>query len=89
MVKNTGMEYSDGQVEEYITDSGNRIFMMAKDITGGQMEMNIGETTRMACDGEREYSKRAEYFIEKNTKKESASAVVKHSEILQSLSRNR
>jgi hypothetical protein len=72
MVTNMGMEYTGGQVEEYITDSGNRIIMMAKDITGGQMEMNIGETTRITRNREREYSKRVEYFIETNTKKTSA-----------------
>ena len=41
------MEYTDGLMEEYITDSGNRIIMMGKDISGGQMEMNIGERSRM------------------------------------------
>ena len=42
------MEYTDGLMEEYITESGNRIRKMGKDITGGQMEMNNGESTRMA-----------------------------------------
>jgi hypothetical protein len=82
------MEYTDGLMEEYITDSGNRIIKMAKDITGGQMEMNIGESTRITCDGEREYSKRVEYFTETNTKKASARAGVKYSDLIKSLSRN-
>jgi hypothetical protein len=43
MITSTGMEYTDGQVEMYITESGNRVIMMAKDIRGGQMELNIGE----------------------------------------------
>jgi hypothetical protein len=85
----TGMEYSDGLMEGYITENTNRIIKMAKDITGGQMVKNIGESGRMACDGEKESHKRREYYTEKNTKKTSASAVVKYSEILQSLSRNR
>jgi hypothetical protein len=34
---------------------------MGKDITGGQMERNIGESTRITCNGEKEYSKRREY----------------------------
>jgi hypothetical protein len=54
MIRDTGMEYTDGQVEMYITDSGNRIIKMAKDISGGQMAMNIGESTRITCNGERE-----------------------------------
>ena len=66
------MEYTDGLMEQYITDSGNRITKMGKDITGGQMEMNIGESTRKACDGEKESNKRREYFTETNTKKASA-----------------
>jgi hypothetical protein len=45
---------------------------MAKDITGGQMEMNIGESGRMTKNKEIEYSKRVEYFTETNTKKTSA-----------------
>jgi hypothetical protein len=83
MVTITGMEYTDGLMEQYITDSGNRISMMAKDTRGGQMAMNIGESTRMTCDGERESNKRREYFTETNTKKTSASAGVKYREILQ------
>jgi hypothetical protein len=88
MITSTGMEYTDIQVEMYITDSGNRIRKMAKDITGGQMVKNIGETTRMAYYGEREYSKRVEYYTEKNTKKASARAGVKYSDLIKSLSRN-
>jgi hypothetical protein len=61
---------------------------MGKDITGGQMEMNIGETTRMACNGERESNKRREYSTETNTKKVSARAGVKYSDLIKSLSRN-
>ena len=47
MASNTGMEYSDGVMDQYITESGNRIIKMVKDITGGQMAMNIAETGRM------------------------------------------
>jgi hypothetical protein len=75
MVSNTGMEYTDGLMEEYITERGNRIRKMAKDITGGQMEMNIGESTRMACNGERESNKSREYYTEKNTKKAISSSL--------------
>ncbi len=47
MIRDTGMEYKDGQVEKYITEIGNRIIKMVKDIAGGQMEMNIGENSRI------------------------------------------
>jgi hypothetical protein len=36
-VTDTGMEYSDGQMERYIMDNGNRIIEMAMDITEMQM----------------------------------------------------
>jgi hypothetical protein len=72
MMTGTGMEYTDGLMEEYITDSGNRIIMMAKDISGGQMEMNIGESSRMTRNGERQSHKRREYYTMSNTKKISA-----------------
>jgi hypothetical protein len=67
----TGMEYTDGLMEQYIMENGNRIIKMAKDISGGQMEMNIGESTRMTCYGERESNNRTEYYTETNTKKTS------------------
>jgi hypothetical protein len=82
-MSDTGMEYTDGLMEEYITENVNRIRKMDKDITGGQMEMNIGESKRMTCYGERESNKRTDYFTETNTKKASASAEVKYHEIFQ------
>jgi hypothetical protein len=88
MMTITGMEYTDGQVEMYITENGNRVTKMAKDIRGGQMEMNIGDSTRIISDGERESHKRREYYTEKNTKKASARAGVKYSDLIKSLSRN-
>jgi hypothetical protein len=66
------MEYTDGLMEQYITESSNRIRKMAKDIRGGQMAMNIGESTRMTRDGERESQKKREYYTETNTKKANA-----------------
>jgi hypothetical protein len=39
------MEYTESQLEDmFITESGNRITVMGKDIRGGQMGMNIGES---------------------------------------------
>jgi hypothetical protein len=42
------MEYTDGLMEEYITEKVNRINMMGKDIKGGPLDKNIGESGRMA-----------------------------------------
>jgi hypothetical protein len=47
MISHTGMEYSDGQVDQYITENTNRVIKMDKDITGGQMAMNTAETGRI------------------------------------------
>ncbi len=50
MISNTVMEYTDVLMEkQYITENGNRVMKMVKDITGGQvMAMNIGDTGRRA-----------------------------------------
>ena len=64
MISSTGMEYTYGQVEMYITENTNRVIKMVKDIGGGQMERNIGESSRMTRDGERESHKRREYSAE-------------------------
>jgi hypothetical protein len=70
MIANTGMEYSYGLMGQFIVESLNRIILMAKDITGGPVAINIGESTKMTQDMEREYTKRTEYCTETNTKKE-------------------
>jgi tetrahydromethanopterin S-methyltransferase subunit F len=49
------MEYTDTLMEMYIMENTKTIKRMVKDIRGGQMAMNIGENSRMACNGEREY----------------------------------
>jgi hypothetical protein len=89
MMRDTGMEYTDGQVGMYITENGNRKRKMAKDTRGGQMDKNIGESTRKTSNGERESNKRTEFYTETNTKTTSAPAEVKYSELLYSLSRNK
>ena len=48
------MEFTDGLMEVYITESGNRIIEKAKDIKSGQMVMNIAENGRIACYGGKE-----------------------------------
>ncbi len=47
MMRNTGMEYTDGQVGQYITESTNKINKMVKDIRGGQVVTNTGESGRI------------------------------------------
>jgi hypothetical protein len=69
-------------VEVYITESGNRIRKMAKDTSVRHMAMNIGESSRMIINGERESQKKREYYTETNAKKISASAGLEYSEVL-------
>jgi ribosome-associated protein YbcJ (S4-like RNA binding protein) len=88
MMALTGMEYTDGMMEEYITENTNRIRKMAKDIKGGQVEMNIGESGRITCNGERESNKRKKYFTETSMMESRSSAEVKYSDLIKSLSRN-
>jgi hypothetical protein len=45
-VSNTGMEYTDGQMEMYTMDNGNKIRKMAMDIKGG-IEKNTMVSTKM------------------------------------------
>ena len=47
MISNTGMEYTDGLMEQFIKESINRRRKMGKDITGGPVANNIGESTKM------------------------------------------
>jgi hypothetical protein len=46
-VTNTGMEYSDGQMDQYIMDKINRIKEMAMDITEMQKAKIIMDSARM------------------------------------------
>ena len=57
MMSNTAMEYSDGLMEMYIMENGNRIINKVKDITSGQIVKNIAENGRMTSNGERESKK--------------------------------
>jgi hypothetical protein len=88
MISITGMEYTDGLMGQYITESTKRIIMMVKDITGGQMEMNIGDRGGITSNGEKESNKRMEYSTKTNMKQATASAEVKYSEVVQFLNTN-
>ena len=41
------MEYSDGQMEKYIMENGNKMRKMVMDTTGGQMATNTMDSTKM------------------------------------------
>jgi hypothetical protein len=56
--------------------------MMVKDISSGQMVMNIAENSRITRNGERQYSKKTDIYSEINTKQIIASAGVKYQKIL-------
>ncbi len=73
MVRSTGMEYTDGLMGQYITESGYKVIKKGKDIKCGQMAMNIGENGRITCYGEKESNKRREYSTKTHIKKTSAS----------------
>ena len=63
-VKVTGMEYTDGQMEQYIMGNKNRIRWMVIAIIGGHLAMNTTESTRMMHYGETELRKRATNYSE-------------------------
>ncbi len=48
----TGMEYTDGQMEQYIMDSGKRIRKMVTDIQEILMAQNTMDHGRTTHDGE-------------------------------------
>ena len=89
MIRDTGMEYTDGLMEKYITESTNKVIKKGKDIRGGHLEMNIGENGRITWNGERQSKKRMEYSTKKNMKQATALAEVKYSEVVQFLNTNK
>ncbi len=86
MMSVTATEHTDGLMAQYITDSGTRVTIMVQDIRGGQqMAMNIGDSSRITCNREKESNKRMESSSKTNMKQATASAEAKQSEILQFL----
>ena len=57
-VTNTGMEYTDTQMEQYIMDSGNRIRGLVTHIGGMLMAQNTMDHGRMTHDGEMQFKLR-------------------------------
>ena len=54
-VSNMGMEYTDGQMEEYIMDSGQRIIMMVTDIREMLLAQNTMGHGRITQDREMQF----------------------------------
>ena len=63
-VRVTGMEYTDGQVEQCIMENKNRIRRMVMGITGIHLAMNTTESKRMIIYRERESLKRVTNYSE-------------------------
>jgi hypothetical protein len=47
MTSNTAMEFTNGLMDQCIKDSTERVAIMGGDITDGQMEVNIGDSSRI------------------------------------------
>jgi hypothetical protein len=74
-IRFTGMEYTDGQMEECIMENKNRIREMVMGILGFHLAMNTTESSRMISHRERESRKRVTNYSESTmTKKASLSA---------------
>ena len=78
----TAMEYTDGLMEEFITENGNRIRQMVTDMRESQMATTIAENGRMTTNGERESDKKTDNYTEKNLKKASSSVEVNYRRLL-------
>ena len=76
-VSNTGMEYTDGQMEVYTMDSGKKIIKMATDITRKLMVQNITDHGRITQDGEIQSKTRMGSYTHRNTSKVTLSALLK------------
>jgi hypothetical protein len=68
----TGTGYTDGLMERYITENGNKMVKMDMDITSGQMAMNIAVSSKMIRNRERACIKRRECSTETNMSKTNA-----------------
>jgi hypothetical protein len=71
MVSNTAMEYTGGQVGQYIMENTNRINRMVKDTISVQMALNITENSRIMRNRERESKKKTENYTALNMMKAS------------------
>ena len=70
-VSSTGVEYSDGQVDLYIKDNGNKIKEKVMHIAGGQVGKSIMDSLRMIICTERDSKKRMASYTDSNMKKAS------------------
>ncbi len=72
--RDTGMEYTHGQVEDCIMENGNRTREMVMAVTGIRMAMKSMESTRMVRNMERESLKRVTNYSESSTTKATLSS---------------
>ena len=63
-MSDTGTEYTDGQMEESIMDSGKRINLMATDIARKLMVQNIMDHGRITQDGEMQSKMRMDNYTQ-------------------------
>ncbi len=68
-MKDMVMEYTDGQMEEYIVDNSKRVTVMAMDTKGSLMEQNIMDNSRMITFMETECGNRMANYSKSNLKK--------------------
>ena len=68
------MEYTDGQVEQYIKDNIHRIKEKVIHMIRMMMAQSIMVSTRIISDGEREYGKIKAKYTQLNLNKASVSA---------------
>ena len=72
------MEYTDGQMEVYTMDNGNKIRQMAMHTRGGQVATNTMDSTKIIISMKRESNKCKANYTVSNIKKASVSALVKY-----------
>ena len=66
IMSNTGMEYTQGQMELYIKDNKIKVKEKVMHIGGGQLAMSIMDSGRMIICTERESNKRKAYYTQLN-----------------------
>jgi hypothetical protein len=67
MTSNMAMEFTNGLMDHCIKDSSERAVIMGGDITDGQMELNIGVSSRIILKMVRESKKKRKSFTTRNT----------------------
>ena len=61
------MEFTNGLMDQCIKDSTERVLIMGGDITDGQMEVNIGDSSRITLKMVRDSKKKRKNCTTRNT----------------------